>query len=223
MKKYLAKEYRDYHILIIGILVVALLSPVNIVINHYMHLFAVPFGLVVACYGIYVITERTVQPEKWHKWVAVGVSVIVVLIWALGVNRPTDNAYIGSETFVIKNENDHKQIPIADYVKIGDNVKGIEYIIFFNPNCETCRDTIPKLFEGLNNKTNILKRVAFVDTTQPYGKELAQEFGVEYVPSYAVNAERGEVIRLAYHTNSGTKFYQQEIIKLHSYFRMENN
>lgn len=224
MKKYLSKDYLDYAILAVGIVLVLLARPLNIVVNHYMHTLALPLGLVVACYGIYVVVKRTTEIKSWYKWVAVGVSTLCVVIWGLGLNQQSKLAYLGSGRFVVRSVNDDKQVVIADRVNIGevDEDGGVQYLVYFNPNCQTCQDTIPEVLKHIKGKdrAKIATRVAFIDTTQDYGKSLAQKYGVEYVPSYMYNKEAGDVVRLAYHTDNGTKLNQMEIGRLQSAIRL---
>lgn len=111
----------------------------------------------------------------------------------LGVKFETasQRAYLGTGAIVVKSESDIKQVEIAS------DVKGYPYILFFNPNCETCQDTIPELLKGLD-KDIYKKNITFVDTTQEYGKKLASKNGVETVPSYLYNDGYGEPVKLAY-------------------------
>ena len=214
MKKFFVKENLDYLILAIWVLLITVSWPFYIVVNHYMHYLAAPVAIVVVCYGIYVVVERSIKPEKWHKWVALGVGFLVFMIWALGVKQPTLRAYLGSDMIVMKSEKDVKQVAIES------NTNGYLYALYFNPNCETCQDVIPKLLAGKNIKDfdlNIVRQnIAFVDTTQDYGKEMAAENDVETVPSYMFigNGTAGEVKKLGYHTDNGTKYLEKAIGRL---------
>jgi thiol-disulfide isomerase/thioredoxin len=207
MKKYLNKDNLDYLILALGVVLIFVSIPLNVVVNHYMHSLYVPATIIVVCYGIYVIAKRSMNAIKWqdwYKWVGLGVGLLLVVVWALSLKQPSQRAYLGTGAIVVKSESDIKQVEIAS------DVKGYPYILFFNPNCETCQDTIPELLKGLD-KDIYKKNIVFVDTTQEYGKKLASKNGVETVPSYLYNDGYGEPVKLAYHTDEGTKFLNKKI------------
>lgn len=207
MKKYLNKDNLDYLILALGVVLIFVSIPLNVVVNHYMHSLYVPVTIIVVCYGIYVIAKRSMDAIKWqdwYKWVGFGVGLLLVVVWALSLKQPSQRAYLGTGAIVVKSESDIKQVEIAS------DVKGYPYILFFNPNCETCQDTIPELLKGLD-KDIYKKNITFVDTTQEYGKKLASKNGVETVPSYLYNDGYGEPVKLAYHTDEGTKFLNKKI------------
>lgn len=214
MKKFFVKENLDYLILAIGVLLITVSWPFYIVVNHYMHYLSAPVAIIVVCYGIYVVVERSINPEKWHKWVALGVGFLAFMIWALGVKQPTLRAYLGSDMIVMKSDNDIKQVDIVEDTSSND----YEYVVFFNPNCETCQDVIPKILEPGKTKDFVLekvrKNIAFLDTTQDYGKEIASENEVETVPSYMYNDGYGTPEKLGYHTDNGTKILERSIGKL---------
>lgn len=207
MKKFLNKDNLDYLILALGVVLILASIPFNVVVNHYMHSLYVPVTIIVVCYGIYAITKDSMDARKWqgwYKWVGVAVGLLLCLIWALNLKQPSQRAYLGNETIIVKSENDIKQVEIAS------NVRGYSYILFFNPNYETCQDTIPRILEGID-KDIYKKNIVFVDTTQEYGKNLAKENDVETVPSYLYNDGYGEPVKLAYHTDNGTKYLEQNI------------
>ena len=207
MKKFLNKDNLDYLIFALGVVLIFASTPFNVVVNHYMHSLYVPVAIIVVCYGIYVIAKHFTDARKWrgwYKWVGVAVGLLLCLFWAINLKQPSQRAYLGTGTIIVKSENDIKQVEIAS------DVKGYSYILFFNPNCETCQDTIPRILEGID-KDVYKKNIVFVDTTQEYGKNLAKENDVETVPSYLYNDGYGEPVKLAYHTDNGTKYLEQNI------------
>lgn len=171
MKKYLNKDNLDYLILALGVVLIFVSIPLNVVVNHYMHSLYVPATIIVVCFGIYVITKRSMDATKWqnwYKWVGVVAGLLFCLVWALGLKQPSQRAYLGTGAIVVKSESDIKQVEIAS------DVEGYPYVLFFNPNCETCQDTIPELLKGLN-KDIYKKNIVFVDTTQEYGKKTCKQ------------------------------------------------
>ena len=217
MKKFFVKENLDYLILAIGVVVTVLVKPLNIVVNHYMHTLSVPVGLAVASYGVYIITKKTTASQKWktwYKWVGLGAGVACVLIWSLGIKQPSQRACLGTATFVAKSDKDIKQVAISE------DIEGYDYVLFFNPNCETCQDVIPRVLDKGKTKKfdlNIVRQnIVFVDTTQDYGKKLASDYDVETVPSYMYVGGKvaGDPKKLGYHTDNGTKFLEKEIVYL---------
>ena len=211
MKKFLNKDNLDYLIFALGVVLVFASIPFNVVVNHYMHSLYVPVAIIVVCYGIYVIAKHFTDARKWrgwYKWVGVAVGLLLCLLWALNLKQPSQRAYLGTGTLVVKSEKDVKQVDISS------DAEGYNYILFFNPNCQTCQDTIPELLSGIDKKI-YTQKITFVDTTQDYGKSLAEKNGVETVPAYVYKydtaKEYNEPVRLAYHTDNGTKLLDNKI------------
>ena len=90
MKKYLNKDNLDYLILALGVVLIFVSIPLNVVVNHYMHSLYVPVAIIVVCYGIYVIAKRSMDAIKWqnwYKWVGFGVGLLLVVVWALSLKQ----------------------------------------------------------------------------------------------------------------------------------------
>ena len=223
MKKYLNKDNLDYLILALGVVLIFVSIPLNVVVNHYMHSLYVPVTIIVVCYGIYVIAKRSIDATKWqnwYKWVGVVAGLLFCLVWALGLKQPSQRAYLGTGSVVVKSEKDVKQVDISN------DAEGYNYILFFNPNCQTCQDTIPELLKGIDKKI-YTQKITFVDTTQDYGKKLAKENGVETVPAYIYKYDTAKEykapVKLAYHTDNGTKLLDNKISILKDFISREKH
>ena len=64
----------------------------------------------------------------------------------------------------------------------------------FNPNCQTCQDTLPKL-----KAVGVRSNIAYIDTTTKFGTKMANQANAKRVPSvYYGNDKKNSSFSLSF-------------------------
>lgn len=170
---------------------------------HVLGFMTLPFTL-----GLIPVLFNLKRLWKWGVF-ALGTILTIVLLSFNFFSR-TNIAYLGNDGFrkLDKgNANFVFTVTKNDRRKITDS----SYIIFMKPSCETCRDTIPML-RGLTGSEQTA--IVYVDVDTKFGQEYVKQFpDVDKVP-VAYNRQSGELIRLGFHTDSGTEILKENIAKI---------
>lgn len=174
--------------------------------KHYYHM----LGFMILPFTLGVIPVLFGFKGIW-KWFVLGVGTTATLVW-LGFSLFTRGyiAYMGEDGFrVLDQSNPNFVFSVSDKDKSA--IKGSSYIVFTNPTCETCQETVPKL-QSLTGREQTA--IVYVDVTSDFGKEYVKHFpDIEKVPS-AYNRETGEVLRLGFHTDNGIEVLEENINKI---------
>lgn len=203
------KDGKRYIIGFVLFLIAGSMTLFSVVVNHYKHNLGVPFFIVAIAYIVYAVLchKRYYEPNK-RRNITLGVAVLTVIVWALTLKNPTQSAYLGDGMFIKNSTGDSKQIEMVMQI----DSKKHQAILYLSPNCPTCQGAIPEIIGELEQGD--WSKIAFVDTTQDFGRKLAKEYGVEKVPSYS-DVDGVQVGRLAYKTEEGVEYYQTGVINFH--------
>lgn len=181
----------------------------SIVVNHYKHNLGLPLFILALVYIVYTYATEQKKYQVKNLELPCGlVAIVSVLVWGFLLKNPTNNVYLGSERLIFNSSRDVKQIKLSNQV----NSDKHRVILYFNPNCKTCIEAIPDIVSVLD--TARWERIAFVDTTQDFGRKLASKNGVDKVPSYS-DVEGYDIGRLAYDTEDGVEVFQNEVRRFH--------
>ena len=174
--------------------------------HHYYHVLGfmtLPFviGLIPVLFNV----------ESLWKWAAFAVGTIVTVVWVIfNIPTRTNIVYMGEDGFRPLDKNNSNFV----FTLTKEDKKSLDdssQIVFMNPNCETCRDTIPTLQE-LSGKNQTA--IVYVDVLTDFGREYVKHFPeIEKVPT-AYNRVTGETLRLGFHTDNGTKVLKENIEKI---------
>lgn len=210
MRTFLQTANKNNLIISGGLLVVSVLGLLfSVVVNHYKHNLGLPLFTVTLIYLAYTYAKEQKQYQSKNLELIFGsLAVVSVLAWGLMLKNPTSDVYLGSERVIMNSSKDVRQIKLSHQVDSNKH----RVILYFNPNCKTCIEAIPDIVSVLD--TSRWQRIAFVDTTQDFGRQLASKNGVDKVPSYS-DVEGYDVGRLAYDTEDGVEVFQNEVYRFH--------
>lgn len=185
-------------------------SQLGIVFNHYIH----RFGLV-----IYIALSVLIASLKWKPKIGsdgftvrrklITLSIASLVIYPLLLPTKSSETYLGKDRFIWVNQKSSQYFETASKKTVFQSTPKYDYIVFFNPNCQTCQDTLPKLKKAVGVRTNI----AYIDTTTKLGTKMANQAKAKRVPSVYYVSDK-KTVRLAYHSDKGTKLYDNNLYQL---------
>lgn len=197
-------------LLVLWFLGLMIFSQFGIVFNHYIH----RFGL-----AIYIALSVLIASLKWKpqfgsnnftiRRALITLSIASLVIYPLFLPTKSSETYLGKDRFIWVNQKSSQYFETVAEMTIYQSPKKYDYIIFFNPNCQTCQDTLPKLKKAVGVRSNI----TYIDTTTKFGTKMANQANAKRVPSvYYWNDKK--TVRLAYHSDEGTKLYDNNLYQL---------
>lgn len=185
-------------------------SQLGIVFNHYIH----RFGLV-----IYIALSILIASLKWKPKIGsdgftvrrklITLSIASLVIYPLLLPTKSSETYLGKDRFIWVNQKSSQYFETASKKTVFQSTPKYDYIVFFNPNCQTCQDTLPKLKKAVGVRSNI----AYIDTTTKLGTKMANQAKAKRVPSVYYVSDK-KTVRLAYHSDKGTKLYDNNLYQL---------
>ena len=185
-------------------------SQLGIVFNHYIH----RFGLV-----IYTALSVLIASLKWKPKIGsdgftvrrklITLSIASLVIYPLLLPTKSSETYLGKDRFIWVNQKSSQYFETASKKTVFQSTPKYDYIVFFNPNCQTCQDTLPKLKKAVGVRSNI----AYIDTTTKLGTKMANQAKAKRVPSVYYVSDK-KTVRLAYHSDKGTKLYDNNLYQL---------
>lgn len=185
-------------------------SQLGIVFNHYIH----RFGLV-----IYIALSVLIASLKWKPKIGsdgftvrrklITLSIASLVIYPLLLPTKSSETYLGKDRFIWVNQKSSQYFENASKKTVFQSTPKYDYIVFFNPNCQTCQDTLPKLKKAVGVRSNI----AYIDTTTKLGTKMANQAKAKRVPSVYYVSDK-KTVRLAYHSDKGTKLYDNNLYQL---------
>jgi len=185
-------------------------SQLGIVFNHYIH----RFGLV-----IYIALSVLIASLKWKPKIGsdgftvrrklITLSIASLVIYPLLLPTKSSETYLGKDRFIWVNQKSSQYFETASKKTVFQSTPKYDYIVFFNPNCQTCQDTLPKLKKAVGVRSNI----AYIDTTTKLGTKMANQAKAKRVPSVYYVSDK-KTVRLAYHSDKGTKLYDNNLYQL---------
>lgn len=198
-----------FFILKVVLIIVLLILPFHLgySFKHYYHV----FGFMILPFTIGLIPLLFNFKVGFWKYLIFSVGTIATVIWlGLSLFTKTYIGYMGIDGFrVLDRSNPNFVFAVSEKDK--EAIKGSSYIVFTNPMCETCQETIPKL-QSLTGREQTA--IVYVDVTSDFGLEYIKQFpDIDKVPS-AYNRETGEVLRLGFHTDYGIEVLEENINKI---------
>lgn len=185
-------------------------SQLGVVFNHYIH----RFGLV-----IYIALSVLIASLKWKPKIGsdgftvrrtlITLSIASLVIYPFFLPFKSSETYLGKDRFIWVNQKSSQYFETVAEKTVFQSPKKYDYIIFFNPNCQTCQDTLPKLKKAVGVRSNI----AYIDTTTKFGTKMANQANAKRVPSVYYGNDK-KTVRLAYHSDEGTKLYDNNLYQL---------
>ena len=195
-------------ILKVVLIIVLLILPFHLgySFKHYYHV----LGFMILPFTIGLIPVLFNFRSVW-KWVVFGMGLTATVIWLVfSLFSKTYIGYMATDGFrVLDQSNPNFVFAVSEKDK--EAIKGSSYIVFMNPMCEACQETVPKL-QSLTGREQTA--IVYVDVTSDFGEEYVKQFpDIDKVPS-AYNRETGEVLRLGFHTDNGIEVLEENINKI---------
>ena len=175
--------------------------------KHYYHV----FGFMILPFTIGLIPLLFDFKIGIWKYIVFSLGLTATVVW-LGSSLFTRTyiGYMATDGFrVLDQSNPNFVFAVSEKDK--EAIKGSSYIVFMNPLCEACQETVPKL-QSLTGREQTA--IVYVDVTSDFGEEYVKQFpDIDKVPS-AYNRETGEVLRLGFHTDNGIEVLEENINKI---------
>lgn len=195
-------------ILKVVLIIVLLILPFHLgySFKHYYHV----LGFMILPFTIGLIPVLFNFKSVW-KWVVFGMGLTATVVWLVSsLFTRTYIGYMATDGFrVLDQSNPNFVFAVSEKDK--EAIKGSSYIVFMNPMCEACQETVPKL-QSLTGREQTA--IVYVDVTSDFGEEYVKQFpDIDKVPS-AYNRETGEVLRLGFHTDNGIEILEENINKI---------
>ena len=175
--------------------------------KHYYHV----FGFMILPFTIGFIPLLFDFKIGIWKYIVFSLGLTATVVWlASSLFTRTYIGYMATDGFrVLDQSNPNFVFAVSDKDK--EAIKGSSYIVFMNPLCEACQETVPKL-QSLTGREQTA--IVYVDVTSEFGEEYVKQFpDIDKVPS-AYNRETGEVLRLGFHTDNGIEVLDENINKI---------
>ena len=175
--------------------------------KHYYHV----FGFMILPFTIGLIPLLFDFKIGIWKYIAFSLGLTATVVWlASSLFTRTYIGYMATDGFrVLDQSNPNFVFAVSEKDK--EAIKGSSYIVFMNPLCEACQETVPKL-QSLTGREQTA--IVYVDVTSDFGEEYVKQFpDIDKVPS-AYNRETGEVLRLGFHTDNGIEVLEENINKI---------
>jgi len=175
--------------------------------KHYYHV----FGFMILPFTIGLIPLLFDFKIGIWKYIVFSLGLTATVVWlASSLFTRTYIGYMATDGFrVLDKSNPNFVFAVSDKDK--EAIKGSSYIVFMNPLCEACQETVPKL-QSLTGREQTA--IVYVDVTSEFGEEYVKQFpDIDKVPS-AYNRETGEVLRLGFHTDNGIEVLDENINKI---------
>lgn len=195
-------------ILKVVLIIVLLILPFHLgySFKHYYHV----LGFMILPFTIGLIPVLFNFRSVW-KWVVFGMGLTATVVWLVSsLFTRTYIGYMATDGFrVLDQSNPNFVFTVSEKDK--EAIKGSSYIVFMNPMCEACQETVPKL-QSLTGREQTA--IVYVDVTSDFGEEYVKQFpDIDKVPT-AYNRETGEVLRLGFHTDNGIEVLEENINKI---------
>ena len=197
-----------FFILKVVLIVTLLILPFHLgySFKHYYHV----FGFMILPFTIGLIPILFNFRSVW-KWVVFGMGLTATVVWlASSLFTKTYIGYMATDGFrVLDQSNPNFVFAVSEKDK--EAIKGSSYIVFMNPMCEACQETVPKL-QSLTGREQTA--IVYVDVNSDFGAEYVKQFpDLDKVPT-AYNRETGEMLRLGFHTDNGIEVLEENINKI---------
>lgn len=175
--------------------------------KHYYHV----FGFMILPFTIGLIPLLFDFKIGIWKYILFSLGMTATVIWlGFSLFNKTYIGYMSKDGFrVLDQSNPNFVFTVSEKDK--EAIKGSSYIVFMNPMCEACQETVPKL-QSLTGREQTA--IVYVDVNSDFGAEYVKQFpDLDKVPT-AYNRETGEMLRLGFHTDNGIEVLEENINKI---------
>ena len=175
--------------------------------KHYYHV----FGFMILPFTIGLIPLLFDFKIGIWKYILFSLGLTATVIWlGFSLFNKTYIGYMSKDGFrVLDQSNPNFVFTVSEKDK--EAIKGSSYIVFMNPMCEACQETVPKL-QSLTGREQTA--IVYVDVNSDFGAEYVKQFpDLDKVPT-AYNRETGEMLRLGFHTDNGIEVLEENINKI---------
>lgn len=198
-----------FFILKVVLIVALLILPFHLgySFKHYYHV----FGFMILPFTIGLVPLLFDFKIGIWKYIVFSLGLTATVVWlASSLFTKTYIGYMATDGFrVLDQSNPNFVFTVSEKDK--EAIKGSSYIVFMNPMCEACQETVPKL-QSLTGREQTA--IVYVDVNSDFGAEYIKQFpDLDKVPT-AYNRETGEMLRLGFHTDNGIEVLEENINKI---------